>query len=332
MALDDVLAKLDAKTRKRVERAREISIAKIPLASVGLNLALDGGIGRGRQTLIYGNKSAGKSSILLQTIGQAQKEGLSCAWIDAEKSFDPAWAERLGVDTEQLLVSKVMNMDEFTEVGVDLMNADVDLLVVDSISALIPSTYFEKPSEMKEGLSGTKQIGSKSKELGIAVNKFNFANKNTALVLISQIRNQFNTYGASLKPDGGQAVMFYSSTVIKLWSSAAEREQKTQELPLGDKLVSTPVGRPVTFTVEYNKIGPPSRIGEYDFYYDGPQVGIDQVGEIVDVGAKYGKITKGGAWYYYKDEKFQGRNRVVDWFKANPAEVDELIASVNGKS
>lgn len=330
MAIEDIIAKLDAKTKKRIELAQKITLEKIPLASIGLTRALNGGIGKGRQTLVYGNKSAGKSSMLLQTVAAAQKQGLTCAWIDAEKSFDTDWSSRMGVDNSQLLVSKVMSIDDFTSVGCDLLDAEVDVLVVDSISALLPSTYFEKNEEMKDGLDGTKQIGSKSKELGIAVNKFNFANKKTALILISQVRNQFNTYGASLKADGGQAIMFYSSTVIKLWSSASEKEQKTLELPVGsgDKLIAVPVARPVNFTVEYNKIGPPSRTGTYDFYYYGDFVGLDQIGEITDIAIAHGIIEKGGAWFTYKDQKLQGRDKLVTWLKANPKEVEELVAGL----
>jgi recombination protein RecA len=330
LAIEDIIAKLDAKTKKRIELAQQITLEKIPLGSIGLTQALNGGIGKGRQTLVYGNKSSGKSSMLLQTIGEAQKRGLTCAWIDAEKSFDTDWASRLGVDNSQLLVSNVMSIDDFTSVGCSLLEAEIDIIVVDSISALLPSTYFEKAQEMKDGLDGTKQIGSKAKELSIAVNKFNFANKSTALILISQIRNQFNTYGASLKPDGGQAMMFYSSTVIKLWSSAAEKEQKTLELSFGDNLISTPIGRPVNFTVEYNKIGPPSRTGTYDFYYHGDFVGVDQIGEIADLAVKHGLFEKGGAWFSYKENKMQGRDKVIKWLKANPLEVEELVVNLLG--
>lgn len=329
MAIEDILAKLDAKTKKRIELAQQIKLEKIPLASIGLTKALNGGIGKGRQTLVFGNKSAGKTSMLLQTIAEAQKRGLTCAWIDAEKSFDTEWSARLGVDNSQLLVSNVMSIDDFTSMGCALLDSEIDVLVVDSISALLPSTYFEK-DEMKDGLEGTKQIGSKAKELSIAVNKFNFANRSTALILISQIRNQFNSYGASLKPDGGQAMMFYSSTVIKLWSSASEKEQKTMDLPIGDKLISTPIGRPVTFTVEYNKIGPPNRTGNYDFYYHGDFVGVDQVGEIADLAVKHGIIDQGGAWFTYKENKLQGRDKLVKWLKSNPGEVEELVVNLLG--
>lgn len=328
MSIEDVLAKLDKKTRQRVEAASSLEIEKLELASIGLNAALLGGVGMGRQTLVWGNKSAGKSSMCLQSVGIAQKQGKMCAWIDSENSFDPKWATKLGVDTEQLIVSPAKDIDSWTAVICDLMNAGVEVIVADSISSLIPSTYFEKNDELKEGLEGTKQIGTMSKELGIAINKFNYVNRKTALVLISQARNKFNTYGAQLQPMGGEAMKYYSSTVVKLWSSASEREQITAEISRGDKIVSTPVGRPVTFTVEFNKIGPPNQSGTYDFYYSGDFIGVDQIGEIADLAEKTGIINKGGAWYNYGDQKFQGRQKMVNWLRSNPTVVDEISQKV----
>lgn len=328
MALEDLLGKLDKKTRERISAASNLVIEKIPTSSLGLNAVLGGGLGKGRQTLIYGNKSSGKSSMCLQTIAEAQRQGSSCAWIDAEGSYDPEWASRLGVNNDELLLSPVKSIDHMVEDVCELMKYDTDLIVVDSISSLIPSTYFEKNEDMKDGLDGTKQIGTASKELGIAVNKFNYANKNTTLILISQVRNQFSTWGASLKATGGQAVMFFSSTVIKLWSSASEREQLMRDLVRGDKIISSPVGRPVHFTVEYNKIGPPNQTGSYDFYYDGLEVGIDQVAELIDMSERVGLIHKGGAWYTYNDEKFQGKPKLTQWLKDNPLEIEKLRNSV----
>ena len=328
MSIQDILAKLDKKTRMRVEAASNLEIKKLELASVGLNAALQGGVGMGRQTLVWGNKSAGKSSMLLETIGLAQKQGLSCAWVDSENSFDPIWAEGLGVDTNELLVSPVKDIDSWTAISCDLMKEGIDVLITDSISSFLPSTYFEKEDQLKDGLEGTKQIGTVSKELGIAVNKFNYVNKKTALILISQARNKFNTYGASLQPMGGEAMKYYSSTVIKLWSSASEREQIMADITRGDKIISTPVGRPVTFTVEFNKIGPPNKSGQYDFYYSGDHVGVDQIGEIADIAEKLGIINKGGAWYSYGDEKFQGRQKMVSWLRNNPVISEEITQKV----
>lgn len=328
---DQLLAKLDKKTQERMRLGSELEIKKFETSSLGLNRALGGGFGHGRQSLIYGSKSAGKSSLLLESIGQAQKEGKSCAWIDAEGSYDQEWASRLGVDTSKLLVFKDKSIHDMISTGTDLMRAKVDVLVVDSISALIPSNYFEKNEELADGLDQTKQIGTQSKELGIAFNKFNYVNDNTALIFISQLRNKFTQYGASLKPQGGEAIQFFSSTVVKLFATAADREQIQEEVVFGDSVIQRPVGRKVTYTVEFNKIGPPSQIGEYDFYYRG-DVGIDGIGEIVDLSESAGFIKKGGAWYKFdydgEEKKIQGRAGVVKLLKADEGIREHFIRKI----
>jgi recombination protein RecA len=324
MSFDDVYAKLSKKTKDRLKLASEVSTELLPTASVKLNRDLGGGLGKGRQTVIWGNKSAGKTSMLLQTIALAQKRGEVCAWVDAENCFDKEWAESLGVDTDKLMLSESRSIDAVIADITDFLEAEVDLVVLDSISALLPSTYFEKEEEMKVGLEGTRQIGTFAKELAIAVNKFNYVNKKTALVLVSQVRNKIGSYGASLDLAGGEAMKFFSSTIIKLWSSASEKEQILGEVTRGDKIIKKPVGRSVNYTVTYNKLGPPNQTGSYDFYYAGEQRGIDQVGEIVDLAEEQGVIHRGGAWYSYGDEKFQGRARMVEYLKGNVSVREEI--------
>lgn len=324
MSFDEVYARLSKRTKDRITTANNVSREVLPTASVKLNRDLGGGFGKGRQTVVWGNKSAGKTSMLLQTIAEAQKRGETCAWIDAEGTFDPEWAERLGVDTAKLFMSESKSIDSVVADVVDFLNAEIDLVILDSISALVPSTYFEKDDELKEGLEGTKQIGTMSKELAVAVNKFNYANKKTALVLISQLRNKIGSYGAMADMAGGEAMKFFSSTIVKLWSSASEKEQIQGEVIRGDKIIKKPIGRPVNYTITFNKLGPPNQTGSYDFYYAGDSIGIDQVGEIVDMAEEEGIIRKSGAWYYYGDEKFQGRARIVEYLKENVS-VREVI-------
>jgi recombination protein RecA len=220
--LDDILAKLDPKTRARVQSAQNVKVERQPTPSIGLNLALRGGLGYGRQVMVWGNKSAGKSSFCLQMIAVAQKEGKTCAWIDAEDSYDQEWAELLGVDSASLIHSKVKTINDMVDVSTKLMEAGVDIIVVDSISALLPAIYFEKDGNELKDLQDTKQIGAEAKDMTHAVKMLNYANKNTLLILISQQRNQFGSMHASHIPTGGMAVKFFSSTVIKLWSSEAE--------------------------------------------------------------------------------------------------------------
>jgi len=332
LVLDEVLAKLDPKTRARVQSAVDVQVEKQKTPSTGLNFALKGGLAYGRQILVWGNKSAGKSSFCLQMIALAQKEGKTCAWIDAEASYDPAWAEMLGVDSEKLIYSSAKTVNDMVDVATKLMEAEVDLIVVDSISALLPAIYFEKDGNELKDLQDTKQIGAEAKDMTHAVKMLNYANKNTLLVLISQQRNQFGSMHASHIPTGGMAVKFFSSTVIKLWSSEAEANAIKAGVKVGDKIIEQRVGRPVNWIIDYNKVGPPNLSGQYDFYYQGEVLGIDKVGETLDLAEMTGVIEKGGAWYTIYKERFQGRAKAVQYLRENPDIVDSLIKEIDAKS
>ena len=329
---EEILAKLDPKTRARVQLATEVDAQKQQTPSIGLNLALNGGFGYGRQILVWGNKSAGKSSFCLQMIAKAQQDGKVCAWIDSETSYSAAWATRLGVDSEKLIYSSAKTINDMVDVAVQLMNADVDIIVVDSISALLPAIYFEKDGDELKNLQDTKQIGAEAKDMTHAVKMLNYANKDTLLVLISQQRNQFGSMHASHIPTGGMAVKFFSSTIIKLWSSEAEANAIKSGVKVGDKIIEQKVGRPVNWIVDYNKLGPPNLGGQYDFYYQGDLVGVDIVGETLDVAEMMGIIQKGGAWYTIGEERFQGRAKAVDYLKNNLDVVDKLREDIYAKS
>jgi len=295
-------------------------------------MGLKGGLGFGRQVLIWGNKSAGKSSFCLQMIGEAQKAGKTCAWIDAEASYDPAWAAKLGVDSESLIYSPAKSINDMVDVAQQLMEAGVDIIVVDSISALLPAIYFEKDSSDLKKLEDTKQIGAEAKDMTHAVKMLNYANKNTLLVLISQQRNQFGSMHASHIPTGGMAVKFFSSTVIKLWASEADANAIKSGIQVGDKIIEQKVGRPVNWIIDYNKLGPMGLSGQYDFYFQGDQVGVDSVGEILDVAEMMGIVQKGGAWYTVGEERFQGRSKAVEYIRANKDVQEKLIGEIYDKS
>ena len=332
IVLDDILAKLDPKTRNRVQSAVDVQVHKQPTPSIGLNMALKGGLAFGRQILVWGNKSAGKSSFCLQMIGMAQKEGKTCAWIDAEHSYDPKWAEQLGVDSEKLIYSPAKTVNDMVDVATKLMEAEVDIIVVDSISALLPAIYFEKDGNELKDLQDTKQIGAEAKDMTHAVKMLNYANKNTLLVLISQQRNQFGSMHASHIPTGGMAVKFFSSTVIKLWSSEAEANAIKAGVKVGDKIIEQRVGRPVNWIIDYNKVGPPNLSGQYDFYYQGEVIGVDHVGETLDVAEMCGVVEKGGAWYTVAGERLQGRAKAVQYLRENPEVVETLVGEIDAKS
>ena len=331
MLTDEILARLDPKTRKRVQIANEVEIERQKTPSIGLNIALKGGLGFGRQILIWGNKSAGKSSFCLQMIAEAQKNGKTCAWIDAEASYSAEWAEKLGVDSSNLIYSPAKTINDMVDVAVQLMEAEVDIIVVDSISALLPAIYFEKDGDELKSLQDTKQIGAEAKDMTHAVKMLNYANKKTLLVLISQQRNQFGSMHASHIPTGGMAVKFFSSTVIKLWSSEAEANAIKNGVQVGDKIIEQKVGRPVNWIIDYNKLGPPNLSGQYDFYYQGSQIGVDQIGEVLDVAEMMGIIQRGGSWYTIEEERFQGRAKAIEYLRENLEIVKILKEKIYGK-
>jgi len=329
--MEEILSKLDPKTRKRVQVATEVEIEKQPTPSLSLNVGLKGGFGYGRQILVWGNKSAGKSSFCLQMIGEAQKNGKTCAWIDSEQSYSPEWAEKLGVDSDKLIYSPAKTINDMVDVATDLMSAGVDIIVVDSISALLPAIYFEKDGEELKSLENTKQIGAEAKDMTHAVKMLNYVNENTLLVLISQQRNSFGGMHATHIPTGGMAVKFFSSTIVKLWSSESEASSIKDKISVGDRLIEQRVGRPVNWTIDYNKTGPQFIGGSYDFYFQGDHVGVDKVADLVDTAELMGIIERGGAWYTVLDQRIQGRAKVVEHVRENQEVFDTLESQVYSK-
>jgi recombination protein RecA len=218
------------------------------------------------------------------------------------------------------------------DVATQLIKAKVDILIVDSISALLPAIYFEKDSEDLKQLENTKQIGAEARDMTNAVKMLNYANNQegqTLLVLISQQRNNIGAMFASHQPTGGHAVKFFSSTIIKLWSSESENQAIKGKIAAGDKLIETKVGRVVNWHVDFNKTGPAFSGGSYDFYFEGDLIGIDKVADLVDTAEITGAIEKGGAWYTVLGERLQGRAKVIDYLKTNKDKLKELESIVN---
>lgn len=333
MSSEEVLAELSPKLRKRLfvaDNAPKVEYQKTP--SVGLNTALNGGLVYGRQILLWGSKSSAKSSLMLQTVGMAQREGKVCAWIDAEMSYDAAWAESLGVDNSELIYSTARTINDMVDVGVGLMEAGVDLIVVDSISSLLPAVYFEKGGNDLKDLDQTKQIGAEARDMANAVKMLNYANNQnnqTLLVLISQARNNINAMYTQQQPTGGMATKYYSSTVIKLFSSESEAQAIKGNIEVGDKLIEEKVGRKVRWELQFSKTSPAMQGGEYDFYFRGDNVGIDTVAELVDAAEIRGVIAKSGAWYRYGDEQIQGRAAVIEKAKTDDEFYNFLIEGVS---
>ena len=314
--IDEALAQLDPKLRKKVGPAVGIETEFQPTPSPNLNAALGGGFPYGRQVLIWGSKSSAKSSLCLQTIGMAQKNGKLCAWVDAEMSYDEAWAKKLGVSTEELIYSPARSVNDMVDVTVALLHAGVDMIVIDSISSLLPAVYFEKDSAELKQLDQTKQIGAESKDLKHAWNMINYANnqeKPALIVAISQARNNITAMYTQSVPTGGLSTQFMSSTIVKLFSSSSDAQAIKKKVPSGDKLIEAKVGRKVRWEVTNSKTSAPGESGEYDFYFRGDLIGIDSVGDLVDAAEMRGFVQRTGAWYQLEDgTKVQGREGFID--------------------
>lgn len=327
------MAQLDPKIRKRLSNGEGITTEMQPTPSAGLNRALGGGFPYGRQVLLWGSKSSAKSSLCLQMIGMAQKEGKLCAWVDAEMSYDEEWAKKLGVDTSQLIYSEARSINDMVDVGVALLQAGVDIIVIDSISSLLPAVYFEKDSDELKALDQTKQIGAESKDLKHAWLMLNYANnreKPALVVAISQARNNIQATYTQAAPTGGLTTQFMSSTIVKLFSSSSDSQAIKAKIPVGDKLIEQKVGRKVRWEVLNSKTSAPGDSAEYDFYYRGDLIGIDSIADLVDTAEMLGFVNRTGAWYQLDDgTKLQGRDAFINKVKEDKDLYDSLVAKVN---
>lgn len=331
---EEAMAQLDPKIRKRVKAAVGIKTEFQPTPSPGLNKALGGGLPYGRTVLLWGSKSSAKSSMCLQMIGMAQKEGKLCAWIDAEMSYDEDWAIRLGVDSSQLIYSEARSINDMVDVTVALLNAGVDLIVIDSISSLLPAIYFEKDSTELKPLEGVRQIGAEAQDLKHAWKMINYANnqdKPALIVAISQSRNNIQAMYTQQQPTGGLSTQFMSATIIKLFSSSSDSQAIKKKIPVGDKLIEQKVGRTVRWEITNSKTSAPGDSGTYDFYFKGDLIGIDAIADLVDTAELNGLINRTGAWYKLEDgEKIQGRDAFIEYVKGNPEYQKELMDKLNG--
>ena len=331
--IEEALAQLDPKIRKRLGPAVGIKTEFQPTPSPGLNAALGGGFPYGRQVLIWGSKSSAKSSLCLQTIGLAQKQGKLCAWVDAEMSYDEEWAKKLGVNTEELIYSPARSVNDMVDVTVALLHARVDMIVIDSISSLLPAVYFEKDSNDLRQLDQTKQIGAESKDLKHAWMMINYANnqeKPALIVAISQARNNITAMYTQSVPTGGLSTQFMSSTIVKLFSSTSDAQSIKRKIKSGDKLIESKVGRKVRWEVTNSKTSAPGDSGEYDFYFKGDLIGIDIVGDLVDTAEMLGFVERTGAWYQLDDgTKVQGREAFVEKVREDKELQKKLREKIN---
>lgn len=320
--IEDAMANLSPEVRKRLKMGDTLKAERQELPSLTLTKELGGGFAYGRIATVHGSKAAGKSSLMLQTVALAQQQDKLCAWVDAEKAYDSAWAERMGVDTAKLAVTRASDMWRAGDEMAELIAAGFDFIVVDSISALIQPSYLEKDSDQLAGMEKTTKIGDFSKGLKALIRTVNYANDNTLIVFISQQTTHIaQTYTKNI-PEGGKAIEYYSSQVVRLNSTPSMMIKTSVEV--GNKSINKVVGRDVDFRVDHNKLGPEYGTGSYQFYFLGDEVGVDQKRELIQLGLEQGVIEKGGSWYTYNGEKWQGEQNFIDELRDNEVLRKEL--------
>jgi len=290
------------------EQAHVRDIQVISTGSLGLDMALGvGGVPRGRVIEIYGPESSGKTTLALQLIAQAQKSGGIGAFIDAEHALDVGYARKLGVRTEDLLISQPDNGEQALEIAETLVRSGaVDVLVIDSVAALVPRAELE-------GEMGEPQMGLQARLMSQALRKLTatISRSNTVLVFINQIRMKIGVmFGNPETTTGGNALKFYSSVRLDIRRIGAIKQ--------GDEVI----GSRTKVRVVKNKVAPPFKDAEFDILYG---TGISREGELVDLGAEAGIIEKSGAWYAFDGERIgQGRENTKDFLREH-AEVATAI-------
>ena len=296
----------------RLGDQEQLAIPSVSTGSLGLDVALGiGGLPRGRVVEIYGPESSGKTTLTLQVIAEAQKVGGTCAFIDAEHALDPQYAQALGVDTDNLLVSQPDTGEQALEICDMLVrSAAVDVVVVDSVAALTPKAEIE-------GEMGDTHVGLQARLMSQALRKMtgNIKQANTMVIFINQIRMKIGVmFGSPETTTGGNALKFYSSVRLDIRRIGAVKN--------GDEVV----GNETRVKVVKNKVAPPFRQTEFQILYG---AGIHRTGEILELGVQQGIVEKSGAWYAYNGDRIgQGRKNAADFLDDNPEMKEEIEATI----
>tara|TARA_Y100000768_G_scaffold17500_1_gene12116 strand:+ start:999 stop:2018 length:1020 start_codon:yes stop_codon:yes gene_type:complete len=301
-ALGQIERQFGSGTVMRMGEKRHEKIPAIPTGSLGLDIALGiGGLPRGRIVEIYGPESSGKTTLTLEVIAQCQKLGGTAAFIDAEHALDPIYAEKLGVNVDELLVSQPDTGEQALEVA-DIMVASggIDILVIDSVAALVPKAEIE-------GEMGDHHVGLQARLMSQALRKItgNVQKSDTLVIFINQIRHKIGVmFGSPETTAGGNALKFYSSVRMDIRRIGTVKD--------GDEAV----GNETRVKVVKNKVSPPFKQAEFQILYN---KGINRLGELIDKGADLDIVEKAGAWYSYEGEKIgQGKANAIDFLEQNP--------------
>ena len=284
----------------------------IPTGSIALNAALGvGGYPRGRIIEIYGPESSGKTTLAIHAIAEAQKQGGIAAFIDAEHAFDRFYAQKLGVDVDNLYISQPDNGEQALEIADQLIrSAAIDIIVIDSVAALTPKKEIE-------GDMGDSAVGLHARLMSQALRKVTatISKTNTTCIFINQLREKIGVmFGNPETTTGGNALKFYASVRLDI--------RKITSIKDGEQVI----GNQVRVKVVKNKVAPPFRKAEFEIAFG---EGISRVGEIVDLGVEYGLIKKSGSWFSYGDSKLaQGRDATKQLLKDNPELCEELEAKI----
>ncbi len=296
----------------RMGDAPPVQVEAIPTGSIALDAALGvGGIPRGRIIEIYGPESSGKTTLATHCLAEAQKLGGQCAFIDAEHAFDPSYAEQLGVDIDQLLISQPDTGEQALNICDTLVRSGaLDLIVVDSVAALVPAAEIQ-------GDMGDSHVGLQARLMSQALRKLaGIINRsNVVVVFINQLREKIGVmFGNPETTPGGKALKFYSSVRLDIRRIGAIKN------------ATEVIGNRTRVKVVKNKVAPPFRNAEFDIIYG---EGISSVGELVDLAVNIGIITKSGSWYGYGNERIgQGRDNAKNWLIENPGEYESIRANV----
>jgi recombination protein RecA len=296
-----------------VSAVRDVDV--VSTGSLGLDVALGiGGLPRGRVIEIYGPESSGKTTLTLQVIAEAQKAGGTAAFVDAEHALDPVYAEKLGVNVDELLVSQPDTGEQALEITDMLVRSgSIDVVVVDSVAALTPKAEIE-------GDMGDSHMGLQARLMSQALRKLtgNIKRSNTMVIFINQIRMKIGVmFGNPETTTGGNALKFYASVRMDIRRIGAIKK--------GDEIT----GNETRVKVVKNKVAPPFRQAEFQILYG---EGISREGEIIDLGVKHGFVEKSGAWYSYNGDRIgQGKENVRDFLKQNPEIAREIERKIRAE-